>query len=43
MSYWLQRKDYAVDKYREAWERIGSGLSAGEAPPTQDAADIIRS
>jgi hypothetical protein len=28
VSYWLQPKAYAVDKYREAWHRIGSGLGA---------------
>ncbi len=33
VSYWLQPKAYAIDKYREAWDRIGSGLStpAGSA------------
>lgn len=28
VSFWLQPRDYAVDKYRERWERIGSGLEA---------------
>jgi len=32
VSYWLQPRDYAVDAYREAWDRIGSGLSIVEAP-----------
>ena len=31
VSYWLQPKAYAVERYREAWERIGSGLSVGES------------
>ena len=26
VSFWLQPKDYAVDQFREAWDRIGSGL-----------------
>ena len=26
-SYWLQPKDYATEEFREAWERIGSGLA----------------
>ena len=27
ISYWLQPRDYAVEKYHEKWNRIGSGLS----------------
>src|SRR5262245_23021187 len=29
VSFWLQPRDYATDDFREKWERIGSGLSAG--------------
>jgi hypothetical protein len=25
ISYWLQPKSYAIDAYREAWNRIGDG------------------
>jgi hypothetical protein len=25
VSYWLQRKNYEVDEYRERWDRIGQG------------------
>lgn len=35
VSFWLQPKNYAVDKYREAWDRIGSGLSLGEGAVQQ--------
>ncbi|MGB4117712.1 MAG: hypothetical protein WBK51_14325 [Polaromonas sp.] len=31
-SYWLQPKQYAVDMFREKWERIGSGASASIQP-----------
>jgi hypothetical protein len=33
VSYWLQPKAYAVDKYREAWHRVGSGLSTPAGTP----------
>ncbi len=25
VSYWLQAKDYEIDAFREAWQRIGRG------------------
>jgi hypothetical protein len=28
VSFWLQPRDYATNKFREKWEQIGSGLSA---------------
>src|SRR5258708_5546242 len=28
VSFWLQPRNYAIDEFREKWERIGSGLSA---------------
>jgi hypothetical protein len=34
-AFWLQPKDYAIEKFREAWDRIGSGLSRGEAAVEQ--------
>lgn len=27
VSFWLQPKDYAVEKFREAWSRVGSGIA----------------
>ena len=27
ISYWLQPKEYAIDKFRERWQRIGKGSS----------------
>ncbi len=27
VSYWLQPKAYAIDKFRERWQRIGKGSS----------------
>lgn len=43
VSYWLQPKNYAVDAYRENWERIGSGLSLGTGAVQQrDEADEAR-
>jgi len=35
LSFWLQPKAYAVDKFRERWDRIGHG--ANEVIPTDDA------
>jgi hypothetical protein len=26
VSFWLQPRDYAIDAFREKWDRIGSGL-----------------
>lgn len=26
ISYWLQPRNYEVEKYREVWDRIGSGI-----------------
>jgi hypothetical protein len=34
ISYWLQPKEYAVDNFREKWERIGHGSS--QALPEAD-------
>jgi hypothetical protein len=28
VSFWLQPKDYAGEKFREAWSRVGSGVTA---------------
>jgi hypothetical protein len=28
VSYWLQSKAYAVDRFREAWSRIGKGTAS---------------
>jgi hypothetical protein len=28
VSYWLQPRDYVIEKFCEKWERIGSGLTA---------------
>jgi hypothetical protein len=28
VSFWLQRRDYGTEEFREKWERIGSGISA---------------
>jgi hypothetical protein len=33
ISYWLESRDYAVADYREAWDRIGSGLSVVDGGP----------
>lgn len=27
VSYWLQPKTYSTDQFREAWQRIGTGLA----------------
>ena len=42
VSFWLQPRDYAVEEFREKWERIGVGVSpealaaeAGDASPAQ--------
>jgi hypothetical protein len=32
ISFWLQPRDYEIDKFRENWARIGSGLSKVESP-----------
>lgn len=32
-SFWLQPREYEAKEYREAWERIGSGLSETRAEP----------
>ena len=42
VSYWLQPKAYDVERYREAWERIGSGLSVGESAVQPGARDEAR-
>jgi hypothetical protein len=31
VSFWLQPKDYETEKFREAWSRVGSGLT-GRSP-----------
>jgi hypothetical protein len=27
VSFWLQPKDYGHEKFREAWSRVGSGIT----------------
>jgi hypothetical protein len=43
VSFWLQPRDYATDEFREKWERIGTGLSAGGIAEKGDAKPSVPS
>jgi hypothetical protein len=42
VSYWLPPKDYAVNEFREAWERIGYGLTVAQGTLQLPAAADVR-